>query len=135
MMQNMKIQALNTIDGESKSMTKAQIKASSMFGYELIEEVVPDTAFYQSQEKVSIGTLCRTSSGIRFVVDGGIYISLENEEIDTVECHRVSATGCSPWHHFGCKALTFTKLDSSEQLSFAVSTEIAKSWANHFDLG
>ena len=125
---------MNWISTQYGTMSKAEIKANGMFGYELIEEAVTDAMFYQHEGGTLLGTLCRTSSGIRFVVDGGVYLALENEEIDTVKCHLISAVGCTSWKNLGCKTLTFNKLDSLDSISFAVTDAVAKSWVKHFDV-
>jgi hypothetical protein len=106
-----------------------------MFGYELVEEVVIDVTFHKSSGKGLKGTLCRTSCGVRFIVEREVYLALDNEEIDTVECHSLSAIGCSPWKNLGCKALAFKKLDSVDSISFAVTNTVAKSWVKHFYVG
>jgi hypothetical protein len=115
-------------------MSKDEIKACGIFGYELVEEVVTDATLHQFNCDGLQGTLCRTSSGIRLVIDGGIYLAVDNEKIDTVEWHPVSAIGCSPWKHFGFKALRFKIHGTPRRLSFLVSDSVAKSWAEHFDV-
>ena len=123
------------IRNQDSTVSKAEIKASGLFGYELVEEVVTDATLYQSGFERLQGTLCRTSSGIRFVVNGEIYLAVDNELIGTVQCHPVSAIGCSPWEHLGCKALTFKALGPPKRINFAVPDSVAKSWTKHFDLG
>lgn len=122
-------------EATTSNMTKSEIKSSGMFGYELVEEVVTDATFHQSSDEGLLGTLCRTNCGIRFIVEGGIYLAVENEEIDTVKCESVSAMGCFPWRHLRSKALIFKKHASSRQISFVVPTSVAKSWSDHFQVG
>jgi hypothetical protein len=116
-------------------MTKSEIKNSGMFGYELVEEVVIDATLHQSSGEGLLGTLCRTNCGIRFIVEGGIYLAVENEEIDTVKCQSVAAMGCLPWRHLGSKALIFKGHESSRQISFVVPKSVANSWCDHFQVG
>lgn len=103
-----------------------------MFGFELVEEVVTGTTFYQSSDNTLVGSLCRTSSGVRFVTSNQILLAIENEEIETVRSLPIAALNCSRWRHLGCKALIFTIFGTTETINFAVPDAVAKSWSEHF---
>ena len=92
-----------------------------------------NATLYQLDVNSQIGVLCRTSSGIRFVVDDMIYIALDNEAIDTVTCHSLSFIGASVVERLGCKALNFKDRNSSTDLTFVVPVATAKSWSKHFN--
>jgi len=114
------------------SMSKAEIKASGIFGYELVEDVVANAVYLSFDGEKLWGTLCRTSSGIRFVVAREVGLALENAQIGTVESRYSPEISYLPWKFLRCKVLTFHALNSSNKMSFIVPNAVAKSWRAHF---
>jgi len=118
-------------------MTKDSLKQSGLFDLELIEEIAPDTLLYRPEigDIEVVGVLCRSTGGIRFVVDGKIYLAIDNESIESVDCNAVSTLGVSNWKHLGLKALMFKRNAPFEGVNFFVPESVASSWKEHFDIG
>jgi hypothetical protein len=121
----------------SSHMTKDALKNSGLFDLELIEEIAPDTVLYRPEigDIEVVGVLCRSTGGIRFVVDGKIYLAIDNESIESVDCNAVSTLGVSNWKHLGLKALMFKRNAPFEGVNFFVPESVASSWKEHFDIG
>ncbi len=118
-------------------MSKNALKTSGLFDFELIEEIVADTLLYRPEtgDFDVLGALCRSTGGIRFVVDGKIYIAIDNESIESVACNAVSTLGVPNWKYLGLKALTFKLNAPLVGVNFFVPESVASSWKDHFDIG
>jgi hypothetical protein len=124
------------INKPTTNLTKEALKHSGLFDSELIEEIAPDTVLYRPEigDIEVVGVLCRSTGGIRFVVDGKIYLAIDNESIESVDCNDVSTLGVSNWKHLGLKALMFKRNAPFEGVNFFVPESVASSWKEHFDI-